>query len=132
MRPYGGGAGSRGASGKGEGPRVRHHHVHQPGHRVSVAATFRTLNKDVRVSDNGDGIPTILALTTQVVQFDGPDGERLFLDAGAARAVLLVDNGDTAIDPADDEVIDFSLVRSVGRGDTFDRDFCTDMKALLN
>jgi hypothetical protein len=38
------------------------------------------------------------------VQFDGPDGERL-LNAGASRAVLLVD--------------------------TFDRDFCTDMKALL-
>jgi hypothetical protein len=55
-----------------------------------------------------DGTLTILAFTTQVVQFDG-----------------------TPIDPADDEVIDFSLVRSVGRDDTFDRDFCTDMKAFL-
>jgi hypothetical protein len=64
------------------------------------------------------------------VQFDGPDGERLFLNAGA-RAVLLVDNGGTPIDPTDDEVIDFSLMRSVGRDDTFDRDFCTHMKALL-
>jgi len=55
-----------------------------------------------------DGTLTILAFTTQVVQFDG-----------------------TPIDPADDEVIDFSLVRSVGRDDTFDRDFFTVMKAFL-
>jgi hypothetical protein len=35
-----------------------------PATGISVTATFRTLNKDVRVSDNGDGTLTILAFTT--------------------------------------------------------------------
>ena len=89
---------------------------------------FAFNDKDQSVSDNGDGTLTILFKSTGVQKAFGPDGERLFLDAGAGRAEVLVDHGGTPYDPSDDEFISADAVKSSGRFDTEGRDFCEDFR----
>jgi hypothetical protein len=82
--------------------------------------------KDLLVTDNGDGTLTILVLVAGRQFAYGPDGTRLFLDAGTFRFEFVVDHGGTPTDPFDDEEIggSFRLVKEAGRADTADRDFC--------
>jgi hypothetical protein len=63
--------------------------------------------KDLRVTDNGDGTLTILVLGAGRQSAYGPDGSRLFLDAGTFRFELLVDHGGTPTDPFDDVLLEF-------------------------
>ena len=89
--------------------------------------------KDLRVTDNGDGTLTILVLVAGRQTAYGPDGTRLFLDAGTFRFSFLVDHGGTPTDPFDDvEVEDsFELVKQAGRSDTAGRDFCEDIHEFI-
>jgi hypothetical protein len=88
--------------------------------------------KDLRVTDNGDGTLTILVLTAGRQSAFGPDGTRLFLDAGTFRFEVLIDHGGTPTDPFDDEFIEFlGLVKEAGRSDTADRDFCEDIHEFI-
>ena len=67
-------------------------------------------------------------------QFDfGPDGTRLFVDAGTFQFKFLVDDGGTPTDPFDDVEIEgsFELVKDVGRTDLADRDFCDDIHEFI-
>jgi hypothetical protein len=89
--------------------------------------------KDLRVTDNGDGTLTILTLIAGR-QFDyGPDGTRLFVDAGTFQFTFMVDHGGTPTDPFDDVEIEgsFELVRDVGRTDLAGRDFCDDIHEFI-
>jgi hypothetical protein len=89
---------------------------------------FTFINKDLEVTDNGDGTLTVLGLSTGVVRNYGPDGKLLFIDSGQIRTELLVDHGGTPTDPEDDVILDETVVRpSTGRNDTEGRDFCEDM-----
>jgi hypothetical protein len=89
--------------------------------------------KDLRVTDNGDGTLTILVLVAGRQFAYGPDGTRLFLDAGTFRFSFEVDHGGTPTDPFDDvEVEDsFELVKQAGRSDTAGRDFCEDIHEFI-
>jgi hypothetical protein len=89
--------------------------------------------KDLRVTDNGDGTLTILFLVAGRQFAYGPDGTRLFLDAGTFRGSFLVDHGGTPTDPFDDVEIEgsFELVKEAGRADTADRDFCEDIHEFI-
>jgi hypothetical protein len=78
------------------------------------------VNKDLRVTDNGDGTLTILGLRTGNDVFYGPDGNVIGRNPGQIRVEILVDHSGTPSDPSDDVELDFRLVReSTGRSDDF-------------
>ena len=85
----------------------------------SVTSVARVTEKDLRVTDNGDGTLTILVLATGNATLYGADGKAIARNPGQVRFELLVDDGGTPDDPGDDEVIDFLGVvkESTGRSD---------------
>jgi hypothetical protein len=93
----------------------------------SFTNVFNVINKDLKVTDNGDGTLTVVALSTGSVKNYGPNGEFLFNDPGQIRVELLIDHNGTPTDPDDDEILSETLVKgSTGRNDTEGRDFCDD------
>jgi hypothetical protein len=95
----------------------------------SVSTFTRVLEKDKRITDNGDGTLTILVLATGNAVMYGPNGKAIARDPGQVRFELLVDHGGTPNDPDDDEVLDFRLVKgSTGRSD----DFCAAAVSALS
>lgn len=89
---------------------------------------YNQVSKDLKVTDNGDGTLTIIALSTGSLKVYGPDGKLLFNDPGQARFKLLIDDNGTPTDPTDDELISARLIKgSTGRNDTQGRDFCRDV-----
>jgi hypothetical protein len=90
----------------------------------TFTATWQLLDKDLKVTDNGDGTATIRLITTGPVKFYGPDGRRMFIDTGLREAELVYDY-------VNDEEISWTFARFVGRVDTYGRDFCTDMAEFL-
>lgn len=94
----------------------------------SFTNVLNIIDKDLKVTDNGDGTLTILALTTGSIKNLGPDGNLLFNDPGQIRTELLIDHAGTPADPEDDTLLKESIVRpSTGRNDTEGRDFCADI-----
>jgi hypothetical protein len=86
----------------------------------TVTLTVVRVNKDLRVTDNGDGTLTILFLATGNDVFYGSDGEVIGRDPGQIRLEILVDHGGTPTDPSDDEFLSEELVKgSTGRSDDF-------------
>lgn len=94
-----------------------------PANGKSVTTTYHLLDKDLKVTDNGDGTYTIVVLNAGSQSFIGPDGRQLLLDAGQLLIELVLDvNG---------EFISGEVLRQGGRWDTDGRDFCTDMHEFL-
>ena len=89
--------------------------------------------KDLRVTDNGDGTLTVLAMTAGNFKVLGPDGRMLFRDTGQLRFALLVDNAGTPADPSDDFVIEnLGIVKEdTGRNDLEGRSFCDDIHQFI-
>ena len=86
----------------------------------TVTLDVTRLNKDLRVTDNGDGTLTILALATGNDVYYGPDGKAIGRNPGQIRVEILVDHGGTPTDPSDDEFLAEELVKgSTGRSDDF-------------
>lgn len=86
----------------------------------TVTLDVTRLNKDLRVTDNGDGTLTILALATGNDVYYGPDGNVIGRNPGQVRVEILVDHGGTPTDPSDDEFLAEELVKgSTGRSDDF-------------
>jgi uncharacterized protein (DUF2141 family) len=85
-----------------------------------VVSTVNGIDKDLRVTDNGDGTLTILILSTGNAVVYNSDGEAIGRNPGQVRFELLVDHGGTPSDPSDDTEISFELVKeSTGRTDDF-------------
>ena len=97
------------------------------GKSVTSRGTF--IDKDLRVTDNGDGTLTLLILTTGNAVLYGPDGKAVARNPGQERFEVLVDHGGTPTDPSDDEFLEFLGVvkESTGRSD----DFCAAAVPLL-
>jgi hypothetical protein len=95
----------------------------------AVTAVGKATEKDLKVTDNGDGTLTILVLATGNAVLYGPDGKPIARDPGQIRGEILVDHGGTPTDPFDDEFIAFlGIVKgSTGRSD----DFCAAMVTAL-
>jgi hypothetical protein len=89
------------------------------GNGKSVTSVARVTEKDMRVTDNGDGTLTVLVLATGNATLYGAEGKAIARNPGQVRFELLVDDGGTPSDPSDDEVIDFlGIVKdSTGRSD---------------
>lgn len=102
------------------------HHVTEtdvitnPANGKSLTSFARVTDKDLRVTDNGDGTLTVLILATGNGVVYGEDGKAIARNPGQIRVELLVDHGGTPTDPSDDVVLDEELVKgSTGRSDDF-------------
>ncbi|CAN5200910.1 hypothetical protein BH18ACT5_BH18ACT5_04740 [soil metagenome] len=93
---------------------------------------FTINDKDLKVTDNGDGTLTILVLNTGGFRLYGPDGQRL-RDSGQIRFELLIDHGGTPTDPSDDEFLEFlGIVKeSTGTNELEGHDFCEDIHDFI-
>jgi hypothetical protein len=79
--------------------------LHNPATRGSLTSVATITDKDLRVTDNGDGTSTILILATGNAVLCGPDGKAIARDPGQTRFKVLVDDGGTPNDPSDDEFV---------------------------
>lgn len=94
----------------------------------ALTGVHNYFNKDLKVTDNGDGTLTVLALSPGVVKFYGPNGKLLFVDSGQIRVEILIDHGGTPTNPDDDVILDETVVKpSNGRNDLDGRDICADL-----
>lgn len=95
--------------------------------------TDNFVQKDLKVTDNGDGTLTILVMGAGSSKVYGPDGKLLFNDPGQTRFEILVDNAGTPSDPSDDVFLaDLGVVKgSTGRNDLAGRDFCDDIHEFI-
>ena len=87
----------------------------------SFTAVTNAIEKDLRVTDNGDGTLTILVLSTGNAVLYGEDGKAIARNPGQIRFEILIDHGGTPTDPSDDEFLAFlGVVKgSTGRSDDF-------------
>jgi hypothetical protein len=95
----------------------------------TVTEVGNAVDKDLRVTDNGDGTLTILVLNSGNTTLYGPDGKAIGRNPGQTRFEILIDHGGTPTDPSDDEFLeDLGVVKgSTGRTD----DFCAAMVPVL-
>jgi hypothetical protein len=85
-----------------------------------VTTAAKVIEKDLRVTNNGDGTLTILILATGNATVYGQNGKAIARNPGQTRFELVVDHGGTPNDPADDEELSFRIVKdSTGRSDDF-------------
>jgi hypothetical protein len=86
-----------------------------------VNSLASVIEKDMRVTDNGDGTLTILIQATGNAVLYGANGKAIARNPGQVRFEILVDHGGTPTDPSDDEFLeDLGLVKgSTGRSDDF-------------
>lgn len=86
----------------------------------TVVGTTNAIDKDLRVTDNGDGTLTILVLSTGNSVIYNSAGKAIGRNPGQVRFELVVDHAGTPTDPADDTEISFEVVKeSTGRTDDF-------------
>jgi hypothetical protein len=87
----------------------------------SVTSVAKVIEKDMRVTDNGDGTLTILIQATGNAALYGENGKAIARNPGQIRFKILVDHGGTPSDPSDDEFLaDLGIVKgSTGRSDDF-------------
>jgi hypothetical protein len=102
--------------------RVRVTYTNVATHRYVTEVT-RVMEKDLRVTDNGDGTLTILVLATGPSSVYDESGKAIARNPGQYRYKILIDDGGTPSNPFDDEFLKFlGVVKpSTGRTD----DFCT-------
>ncbi|MFF2274694.1 hypothetical protein [Agromyces sp. NPDC058126] len=94
-----------------------------------VTENVNLVEKDLHVTDNGDGTLTILVLATGNATVFGPDGKAIARNPGQVRYEILIDHAGTVADPSDDVFLgDLGQVKgSTGRND----DFCEAVLPVL-
>jgi hypothetical protein len=86
----------------------------------SLRSFARVIEKDLQVTDNGDGTLTVLILATGNAVLYGENGKAIARNPGQIRVELLIDHGGTPNDPSDDVVLSEELAKgSTGRSDDF-------------
>jgi hypothetical protein len=86
----------------------------------SLRSFARVIEKDLRITDNGDGTLTILILATGNATLYGENGKAIARNPGQIRVELLIDHGGTPNDPSDDVLLAEEIVKgSTGRSDDF-------------
>ena len=84
----------------------------------SLRSVVKAIDKDLRVTDNGDGTLTVLILATGNATLYGENGKAIARNPGQIRVELLIDHGGTPNDPDDDVVLSEEVVKgSTGRSD---------------
>ncbi len=98
----------------------------------TLTIVSNTRAADQTIVDNGDGTITITAKATGRSFAYGPDGNRLFVDAGQSQFSFVIDYNGTPGNADDDVfVADLGEHKLTGRQDTADRDFCEDLVTFL-
>ncbi|MGR0321079.1 hypothetical protein [Agromyces sp. ZXT2-3] len=94
-----------------------------------VTEHVRIVDKDLRITDNGDGTMTILVLATGNAAVYDESGTAIARNPGQVSYEVLVDYGDDIADPSDDEFLEFlgEVKGSTGRSD----DFCAAVLPIL-
>jgi hypothetical protein len=87
---------------------------------VTASSFANVLEKDLHITDNGDGTATILELATGNATLYGPDGKAIARDPGQLRYLLYLDG--------DDVTFGGVVKDSTGRSD----DFCTALVGALS
>ena len=86
----------------------------------SVVSTVTGIDKDLRVTDNGDGTLTILIVSTGNAVIYDENGKAIGRNPGQTRFELVIDDGGTPNDPSDDTELSAEIVKgSTGRTDDF-------------
>lgn len=95
----------------------------------SFTLVSNIVDKDMLVTDNGDGTLTILVMGAGGDRIYGPDGKIVSRNPGQVRFEILVDHGGTPTDPSDDEFLEFlGIVKgSTGRTDAFGCEQITEL-----
>ncbi|WP_430645302.1 hypothetical protein [Agromyces sp. GXS1127] len=95
----------------------------------TVTEIVRGYERDLKITDHGDGTMTILVLSTGNATVYDESGTAIARNPGQVRYEVLIDHGGTPDDPSDDEFIAFlGLVKeSTGRTD----DFCAAVLPIL-
>ena len=87
---------------------------------LSVVEKTHVVDKDLHVTDNGDGTLTIVILITGPSTLYGPDGKAIARNPGQVRFEAVVDHGGTPTDPSDDIELSFTQIKgSTGRTDDY-------------
>jgi hypothetical protein len=87
---------------------------------LSVVDKTHVVDKDLHVTDNGDGTLTIVILITGPSSLYGPDGKAIARNPGQVRFEVVVDHGGTPTDPSDDVELSFTQIKgSTGRSDDY-------------
>lgn len=94
-----------------------------------VTEHVRIVDKDLKITDNGDGTMTILVLATGNAAAYGEDGKAIARNPGQVRYEVLIDYGADIADPSDDEFLKFlgEVKGSTGRSD----DFCSAVLPII-
>lgn len=71
-----------------------------------VTEHVRIVDKDLKITDNGDGTMTILVLATGNAAAYGEDGKAIARNPGQVRYEVLIDYGADIADPSDDEFLE--------------------------
>lgn len=97
-----------------------HQTLTNPDNDRFVTISFRVVEKDLKVTDDGEAF-TILVLATGNDTLYGMDGKALARNPGQSRWEILVDHNDTPQDPTDDEFVEFlgDVKGSTGRTDDY-------------
>jgi hypothetical protein len=94
--------------------------ITNPANGKTVTWVVTVKQKDLKVTDNGDGTLTFLSMGTGNEVIYGADGKAIYRDPGQSRFEFLIDHGGTPTDPSDDEFISVERVKgSTGRTDDF-------------
>ena len=94
----------------------------------TVTRVVTANQKELKVTDNGDGTLTVLGMGTGNEVIYGADGKAIYRNPGQSRFAFLFDHGGTPTDRSDDEFISAERVKgSTGRTD----DFCAAVVPAL-
>ena len=96
---------------------------------TSLTSLANVNEKDLDVTDNGDGTVTVLIVATGNAVLYGPDGKAIARNPGQTRLELVFDDNGTPDDPFDDIELSREIVKgSTGRSD----DFCDAAVSALS
>jgi hypothetical protein len=94
----------------------------------TVTRVITIKQKDLKITDNGDGTLTVLAMGTGTEVAYGADGKAIYRNPGQSRFAILFDHAGTPTDLSDDTFISMQRVKgSTGRND----DFCAAVVPAL-
>jgi hypothetical protein len=96
------------------------------GRSVRIHTAF--VQKDLKVTDNGDGTVTIISLATGPSTAYGPDGKAIARDPGQTRVRIVISDAGTPNNPEDDiELSNDVILGSTGRTD----DYCAAILPII-
>ncbi len=98
---------------------------------ATLSGISHGVDKDLHVTDNGDGKITIEVLHTGPTTYYDDNGDRLFIDTGRNFFSIVIDTNGTPSNPDDDRFVEFLGADVKGHFETENRDFCADIVEFI-